>query len=309
MSDQAEEQSLEERMLNVLEAEEPETEEEVQEEAEEPTEELEEETEDEESDEEQPTATVKLKVNGEEIDKPLEEVIALAQQGIDYTQKTQKVAEERKQFEEYVQTFKVQEQNFQQYVQAQQASIQDLARLTAIDDQIAQYQQLNWDDLSDRDPAETQKMFIKYNHLQSQRVQMANILAQKQNQAEQEQQARISKAAEENAKILQRDIPAWSGELYNKLMEYVVKDYGYTTYEASNAVDARAWKLAHKAYLYDQLQANPASKQKISEAKPIIKPGAKDSKQQATSQTKAMRDQLRKTGDGELAQKLIERML
>jgi hypothetical protein len=57
------------------------------------------------------------------------------------------------------------------------------------------------------------------------------------------------------------------------------------------------------------LQANPTSKQKISEAKPIIKPGAKDTKQQATSQTRAMRDELRKTGNGDFAAKLIERML
>ena len=46
----------------------------------------------EEDSDEQPISVVKLKVNGEELEKPLDEVIALAQQGVDYTKKTQEVA-------------------------------------------------------------------------------------------------------------------------------------------------------------------------------------------------------------------------
>jgi hypothetical protein len=309
MSDQAEEQSLEERMLDVLEAEDPTPEEELEEGTEELTEGTEEETEEEESDEEQPTATVKLKVNGEEIDKPLEEVIALAQQGIDYTQKTQKVADERKQLEEQVQTLKVQEQQFQQHMQSQQALLKDVARLTALDDQLSAYQNVNWDAIPDEDPVRAQKLFFQYNQLQTQRGQMANTLADKQAQLAQEQQAKIGKTIEENVKILQKDIPAWNTDLYNNLMKHVVDNYGITPHEAAITTDARLWKVIHKAYLYDQLQANPAVKQKISEAKPIIRPGAKDSKQQANTQTRALRDKLRSTGDGAIAQKLIEGML
>jgi len=311
MSDQAEEQSLEERMLNVLDAEdaEPELEQEAEADAEQPTDEPEDEPDGEESDEEEPSATVKLRVNGEEIEKPLEEVISLAQQGMDYTQKTQKVAEERKQLEEYAQTIKVQEQNFNQYVQTQNALIQDLARITAIDDQIAQYQQLNWDSISDNDPVEAQKLFFKFNQLKTQREQMGNGLAQKEVQLAQEQQARLGKTIEENVKILQRDIPEWNATLYGNLMKHIVDNYGITQQEATTIADARTWKVVHKAYLYDQLQANPTFKQKISEAKPIVKPGAKDTKQQATSQSRAMRDQLRNTGNGDIAAKLIERML
>jgi len=76
--------------------------------------------EDEEDLKEQPQ-TFKLKIKGEEIEKPLDEVISLAQMGADYTQKTQEVAEQRRQLEDYAQTIKVQEQSLQSQFEAQQS--------------------------------------------------------------------------------------------------------------------------------------------------------------------------------------------
>src|SRR5210317_736589 len=116
MSDQAIEQSPQSRLEAMLgdiqddaamqieeetveveaEAEEPTDVEEEVEDSEDEEPETEDEVEDEDSDEEQPVQSVKLKVNGEEIEKPIDEIVALAQQGLDYTKKTQEVAEERK---------------------------------------------------------------------------------------------------------------------------------------------------------------------------------------------------------------------
>ncbi len=66
--------------------------------------------EEEEQSQDEVPAILKLKVNGEEVEKPLDEVVALAQQGLDYTQKTQQVAEQRKELEAYAQQIKMQEQ-------------------------------------------------------------------------------------------------------------------------------------------------------------------------------------------------------
>lgn len=300
-------------MMQVLDAEEgevPEVEEvpKVEDEAaEEPTEEPEEETEDE-DEESQPQATVKLKVNGEEIEKPLEEVISLAQQGLDYTQKTQKVAEERKVLEDYAQTIKVQEQQLQQQVQTQHALIQDIAQLTAVDNQLAQYQQVNWAQMSDDDPVQAQKLFFQYNQLQTQRGQMANTLAQKQNQLDQDKAQRNQQLIQQGKEALARDIPGWNENMAREIF-LSSKDYGFTDLEVSMVIDPRIVKVLHDAIQWRKLQANPTARQKISQAKPIVKPGAKDTKQQANSQTKTMREQLRKTGNSDLAQKLIENML
>jgi hypothetical protein len=310
MSDQAEEQSLEERMMNALDAEEQvEGEVEVTEEAAEgPAEDDEQETSEEDSDEEQPSATVKLKVNGEEIEKPLEEVISLAQQGLDYTQKTQKVAEERKQLEDYAQTIKVQEQRLQEDVQIQQALIKDIAQLTAIDNQLAQFQEVNWNELSDNDPVEAQKLFFRFNQLQTQRGQMANELAGKHQQIQQTQAQQFQKLAQEGKEALKRDIPGWDDVMAREVLD-TGKGYGFTDQELSMIVDPRVVKALYDANQWRKLQANPTAKQKVSQAKPIVKPGAKDTRQQANSQTRQLREDLRKTGGDAAAAKLIERML
>jgi hypothetical protein len=310
LSDQAEEQSLEERLVGVLTAEdEVEAEPELEAEAtEEITEETEEQTEEEESEEEQPQTTVRLKVDGEEIEKPLEEVIALAQQGLDYTQKTQKVADERRNLEQYAQTIKVQEQQLQESAQVQQALIDDYAQLKAIDNQLAQFQQANWDQLSDTDPVEAQRLFFKYSQLQTQRGQVADTLAHKQQQMAQSQAKRNQQLVIEGQEILKRDIPGWNEEKAREIFTSG-KDYGFTEDELNRVIDPRVVKTLYDAIQWRKLQANPTAKQKVSQAKPIVKPGAKDTRQQANSQDRQLRDQLRKSGDGNAAAKLIERML
>ena len=163
MADQVIEQSVQDRMEAFLMMEdtiedepiaEPEV---VAEVAEETTEaETEETSQEETTEEEAPPRKLKLTHNGEEIEKDETEVIALAQQGFDYTQKTQKLAEDRRHVEELSQTLKVQETTFKQQVDAQNALIGDIAKATAIDQQLSQYQNLDWQALSNTDPVEAQ---------------------------------------------------------------------------------------------------------------------------------------------------------
>jgi hypothetical protein len=302
MTDQAEEQSVDERMLAYLDAEE----------GEEPTEEVEEAVEEEsvqeESEEEQPTATVKLKFNGEEIEKPLEEVVNLAQQGLDYTQKTQKLAEERREVETYAQTVKVQEQNFQQHVQVQQALINELAAVTAIDQQLAQFQTIDWNSLSDNDPVEAQKAFFRYNQLQTQRGQMVTELQNKQNHINQFQMQRFQEMAAKGAEVVAREIPNWGPEVQRTIREGA-KEYGFTDDEISSVIDPRNIKVMYDAIQYRKLQSNPVANQKVKTAPPVVKPGSKDQKTANSSQSRQMHEQLKKTGNADLAAKLIERML
>jgi hypothetical protein len=227
---------------------------------------------------------------------------------MDYTQKTQKVAEERKQLEDYAQTIKVQEQRLQEDFQTQQALIKDIAHLTAIDDQLTQYQQLNWNELSDSDPVEAQKLFIRYSQLQTQRGQAANELATKHQQMQQSQAQHLQKLVQEGKEALKRDIPGWNDDMAREIL-VSGKGYGFTDQELSTVVDPRLVKLLHDANQWRKLQANPTAKQKVSQAKPIVKPGAKDTRQQANSQTRQLREELRKSGGDAAAAKLIERML
>lgn len=307
MTDQAEEQSVDERMLALLDAEEA-ISEEPDEVPEEPEEVEENDPEVEDSDEDQPAATVKLKFNGEEIEKPLEEVVNLAQQGLDYTQKTQKLAEERREVEAYAQTVKVQEQQFQQQVQVQQALIQEIAAVTALDQQIAQFQSIDWNTLSDNDPVEAQKIFFRYNQLQTQRGQMVSELQQKQAYINQTQAQRIQEQTARGREIIAKEIPNWNPDV-QKAIRQVGKEYGFTDEELSQVIDPRHVKVLHDAMQFRKLQDNPVANKKITAAPPVVKPGSKDTKAVQGTKSRQMREQLRKTGDSHLAAKLIEQML
>jgi hypothetical protein len=272
---------------------------------EEPTED--EEAEEDEDSQEQPKS-LKLKINGEELDKPLDEVIALAQQGLDYTKKTQEVAEQRKALEEYAQTVKVQEEVFMQQVQLQQALIGDVAQLTAVDKQLAAFNDVNWQELSDNDFVEAQKLFFTYNQLQQQRGQLATELEAKAQQIQQQQAAKMQEKIAQGKEILAKEIPNWSRETTQELMT-VGKEYGFSDDELGTIVDPRHVKVLHDAMQWRKLQKNSVAKNKVSQAKPVVKPGAKDTKQEATSANRQVREQLRKTGKSDLAQKLIENMI
>lgn len=314
MADQVAEQSVEERMMAFLDApevtgEEPEAESEAVAAETEQEAETEEASQEETTEEEAPPRKLKLTHNGEEIEKDETEVIALAQQGFDYTQKTQKLAEERKYVESMTQTIKEQETAFNQQVQIQTALIQEIAKVTAIDQQLSQYQNLDWQKLSDTDPVEAQKLFFSYNQLQVQRGQVINELnTKKQGLTDAQKQAR-AKQVELGWKVLEKDIPGWNKDMARSIVESG-REYGFNDEELGNLTDPRAVKLLHDAAKWREFQkTKPAVDKKVSTAKPTVKPGAANNTAPARAKDHEARQQLRKTGDSNLAAKLIERLL
>jgi len=333
MSDQVAEQSPQSRLeamlgdsiqTDVKELDVPEQPvEEPQEEAEVPTEETSEDTdaeptddnpddqaeEEEQSEEDEVPAILKLKVNGEEVEKPLEEVVALAQQGLDYTQKTQQVAEQRKELEAYAESIKAQEQAFQEQMQLNNVLIEDVAKITALDQQLNQYANVNWQQLSDSDFVEAQKLFFTYNQLQQERSTLVSQFEAKKQEVVQKQTQLMAEKIAKGKEILAKEIPNWSPETNQALLS-TGKDYGFTDAELNAIVDPRHVKVLHDAMQWRKLQQKDSIvKKKVSSAKPVVKPGAKDTKAEANSNHRQLREQLRKTGKSDAAQKLIENML
>ena len=262
----------------------------------------------EQSEEDEVPAILKLKVNGEEVEKPLDEVVALAQQGLDYTQKTQQVAEQRKELEAYAESIKAQEQAFQEQMQLNNVLIEDVAKITALDQQLNQYSNINWQELSDNDFVEAQKHFFTYNQLQQQRSALVSQFeAKKQQIASQQAQLMADRVAKGKA-VLAKEIPGWSQETTQQLVS-VGKEYGFSDAELNSIVDPRHVKVLHDAMQWRKLQQNSTVKKKVSSAKPVVKPGSKDTKAEASSNHRNLREQLRKTGKSDAAQKLIEQMI
>ena len=295
----------EEEEQTPLEAEAEDTEEVESEEA---TDESDDQAEEDEQSQDEVPAILKLKVNGEDVEKPLDEVVALAQQGLDYTQKTQQVAEQRKELEAYAQQIQMQEQAFQQQVQLNNVLIEDVAKITSLDQQLNQYANVNWNQLSDNDFVEAQKLFFTYNQLQQERSQLVSQFEAKKQQVVQKQSQLMAEKIAKGKEILAKEIPNWSPETNQALLS-TGKDYGFSDAELNSIVDPRHVKVLHDAMQWRKLQQNSVVKKKVSNAKPVVKPGSKDTKAEANSNHRQLREQLRKTGKSDAAQKLIENML
>ena len=264
--------------------------------------------EEEQSEEDEVPAILKLKVNGEEVEKPLDEVVALAQQGLDYTQKTQQVAEQRKELEAYAESIKAQEQAFQEQMQLNNVLIEDVAKITALDQQLNQYANVNWQQLSDSDFVEAQKLFFTYNQLQQERSTLVSQFEAKKQEVVSKQTQLMAEKIAKGKEILAKEIPNWSPETNQALLS-TGKDYGFSDAELNAIVDPRHVKVLHDAMQWRKLQQNSTVKKKVSSAKPVVKPGAKDTKAEANSTHRQLRESLRKTGKSDMAQKLIENML
>lgn len=303
MEDQAQEQSTAERMAAYLETEE--TTEDP------PAEEGEQEVAEQASDEDTPEETRKLKLKrgDEEIEIPEDEAIELAQKGYDYTKKTQALAEERKLIEERAQAIQAQEQYLKQYAQAQNALIKEVAKIEALNDQIAEFEKLDWNQLTDNDPVQAQKLFIRYQQLTGQRQQLGNEVGQKHSELQAQDAQRRNQALAEGYKQLSREIPDWNAEKANEARA-AGRSYGFSDGELDSVIDPRMVRVLHDAALYRSLQkSRPQVEKKVADKPAVIKPAGREAKAANRTQTSELRSQLKKTGRDEYAAKLIERML
>lgn len=291
------------------EAEEPTDVEEEVEDSEDEEPETEDEVEDEDSDEEQPVQSVKLKVNGEEIEKPIDEVVALAQQGLDYTKKTQEVAEQRKAVETMQEQLKAQEQQFMEQQQLNSLLIEDVAKITSLDQQLSQYANVDWQKLTDSDFVEAQKHYMAYNQLQQDRNNLVSQFEAKRQEALTKHQSALAERIKKGKEVLSKEIPNWSPETTQEVVT-TGKEYGFTDDELNAIVDPRHVKVLYDAMQWRKLKSkNPVVKKKVASAKPVVKPGTKDPKTSVNSNAKKIREQLRRSGSSELASKLIEQMI
>jgi hypothetical protein len=125
---------------------------------------------------------------------------------------------------------------------------------------------------------------------------------------QQQQQQQLQKAIQEGQQRIAAEIPGWGKEAAQELRT-IGKEYGFSDEELSQVIDPRHVKVLYEAAQWRKLQKNPTVNKKVTTAPPVVKPGSKDAKIAQNSQTRQMRDQLKKTGRDEYAQKLIERML
>ena len=137
---------------------------------------------------------------------------------------------------------------------------------------------------------------------------MNEINVKKQGLTEAQKTAR-AKQIELGQKVLEKEIPGWNKDMARSIVESG-REYGFNDEELSNLTDPRAVKLLHDAAKWREFQkTKPAVEKKVSTAKPTVKPGATNNTAPARAKDLEAMQQLRKTGNSDLAAKLIERLL
>ena len=250
---------------------------------------------------EQPKPRFKVKAAGEEIEVDQDELIKGYQQGVDYTKKSQALAEQRKALD-------AERQHLDHVKQERQAYAQ---KLQALDSFLSQQNRgVDLDVLKETDPIGYAVAVAE----QSQREkQLAVVRAEQQRLAQQqqaEQQASLQNHLRQESEKLVSLIPELStpqGDAVRKQIRDYAKSVGWTDQELSSVYDSRAVVSLYKAMKYEQLQkSKPELTKKLQSAPKMMRSGT-SAPPTKNSQDKQVMQKLRETGKVQDAAKAFER--
>jgi len=248
--------------------------------------------------------TYSVKVAGEEKELTLSELKTLAQQGADYTKKTQQVAEQRKALE--AESVAID--------QARQLRDAYAERLQAMEQLLSSPEQSeNLEYLKESDPI---GYAVRVAEISQQKEQLQAIQAERYRIAEQQQaeqqhalQGYIAQQAARLAEVLPEYSDPVKGEALRSELRTFAKDIGFTDQELSMVRDSRQVLALHKAMLYDKLQkSKPDVNKRVNEATKTIKSG-NSVKPVTSDQVKRQQAQLKQSGKVRDAAKLFESFL
>lgn len=212
--------------------------------------------------------TYKVKVNGEEREVPLTELLNGYSRTEDYKQKTAALAEQRRSLEATVQ---------QQYAEQMEAAT---AAFIALDPVLAEAQQIDWAALLNDDPG------AHYTKQQQVRERL-DAIEYAQQQAQAAKQRAFAAEVERERNALAQALPDVGGDLDPWLAgvsEYVAKQ-GVPDTVLASLTHHKLYVIADKARKYDEMQAAKANlPTKVQTPKPTAKP-LKPSGEQAPRST------------------------
>ena len=210
----------------------------------------------EESDAEQEDDSEEVNFRGSKYRLPKDAAHGVREIQKDYTQKTMALAEQRKAFEAQA--------------KFQQEHWQESARVAALDERLAEFNQVDWNRLSDDDPVLWQKLFAQRSVLEGQRNQLAAQVAQKQQQMHLQQQQEFAQQIEASETVLKREIKEWSPQLESNLQQFAVDKFGFGMEEVkASKANPQLYKLLHLAYVGEQLLKKQVAKPVPQAAKPV----------------------------------------
>lgn len=204
----------------------------------------------------------------------------------DYTQKTQTVAEQRREIEQKAQLLEQREA-------AMSAQFEKAVEMRTIQDKLAQFKAIDWQSLADTDPVQATKLNLAYQQLQQQANEKYAELQQARMQAEQLTQTQRQQMLAEAQKDLMQRLPNFGAETAEKI-KTAARQYGISDAELNNVIDPRYVHILHDAMQWRALQAQkPKAMQKVADAQRVVKPAAQTPKPRVNQNAV---ERLKKTG-------------
>jgi len=295
----SEEESPEEEEAPPTEEEESEPDESSDEEPESETEESEEEEFDEDEEEEARELGDDdiLLYKGEEYN--IDDLVKGSLRQADYTRKTQALAEQRKQAEDFSSKYASEVEQIQAERNYYVQSLQHL--IDGSMGEVDKFANLDWEQLKAEDPLEYVSMKDEFRD----RQERFHSIQHEQQQAQGRQEAVVaqnySQSLAEEGKKLEEALPEWKDpklrqKLVTKLRSYAA-DQGFTEDELTSLSDSRSVMVLLKAQKYDELQKTDVKSKKLRNKPRVVRSGSPSSKaDNDKARRKSDMKRLRQTG-------------
>jgi hypothetical protein len=257
-----------------------------------------------------------IKIDGEEHEVPLQELLKGYQRNADYTRKTMRLSDEKRALE-------ADRQRHHEEGAAVAAERQRYA--SAVDSVVprlrhqlqAGFGTIDWVRLANEDPARFAQLRPMHDSLwqQLQQAEAAQMtLRQSQLKWEAVRQEQTVRYAEEQRQLLKKNVPEMSDDdSLNKeiatLKSYLEK-VGYRPEEIATLQDHRDTIIARKAMLYDRLMGGKGKAERLAALPRVQRPGTASARIDRARESRAvLMQRLKRTGRTEDAARLIEDML
>jgi len=266
-------------------------------------EESEEEAEEEESEEdevEEEPEVYAVKVDGEELEVSLDELVQGYSRHSDYTRKTQELASQRDEMAQMQQQWASEisqaQAERQQYMDALGQFVQNSVS------GLEQFSNVNWEHLRETDPIAFVTKKEEYRDAQD-RVRQAQEEQYRVSQQQQQEVAKMRQLAvqEEHTKLV-KAVPEWNepekrNKMASELSTYAVEQ-GFSKEELKQLIDHRSLIVLMKAQKYDALQNSDVKAKKLKNKPKVIRAGKGTNKKADSQKAKriASMKRLKETG-------------
>ena len=251
----------------------------------------------------------KLTVNGQEVEVTLDELRKGYSRQQDYTQKTEKLSQDRKSVDQLKNEFTRQSEEAKikrdQYEQQLQLLNQQLQ---------GNEPNVDMDQLYRDDPAE----YVRYKAEQDRRKELLQASIQEQERIRSEKKVESDKNYQsylsEQRNLLSKKLPIYAdkdkGPEFVKNLTNFAKEIGYSEQEISQLVDHRAVMMLANAYRYDKLKKANLKNKKVTKVSKVISsssPKVQDDSD-VVKRMNSKKATLKKTGNIKDAVSILEQM-